>query len=75
VGAQLPVSGVPVLEGEPEIRRDLSRLLQERRGADLREVDHLAVVAEVLLRELWVAIDAEPATTSRWKWRVRKSVR
>src|SRR5262249_31466453 len=61
MGAELPVARVAVLELEAEIRGDLPGLLEERRGADLREGNHFAVVAEILLRELRVAVDAESA--------------
>src|SRR6185437_15836592 len=58
--AELAEARVPVLEGEAQIGGDLPRLLEQSRGAGLSEVDHLAVVAEIFLCQLRVAIDAEP---------------
>src|SRR5512146_2422385 len=48
-----------MLELEAQPRGDLPRLLEQSRGAGLSEINHFAVVAEVLLRELRMPVDAE----------------
>ena len=64
-----------MLEREAELRGDPLRLREQLRGARLREVNHLAVVAEVLLRQLRMAVDTEPPDHQPLEMTHRKSVR
>ena len=58
---QIAVAGDALLVAEPEARGDGARLVLQLRIRDLRQIDHPMVMAEILARELGMAIDAETA--------------
>src|ERR1700687_191937 len=58
-GRQIAVAAVALLVREPEPCGDGPRLLHQLRIGQLREIDHAAVMTEILAGELGMAVDPE----------------